>query len=106
MPIKASYCDDWWTACKDDKFCAADGGNYFSCAAQYEAVDEAAKARLATGLGAGAAALLVLALGSVAYIVRMERKGNPIFKPLNENKPEAKTTEPVPDAEANAATQL
>ena len=26
MPIKASYCDDWWTACKDDKFCAADGG--------------------------------------------------------------------------------
>ena len=40
------------------------------------------------------------------YIVRMERKGNPIFKPLNENKPEAKTTEPVPDAEANAATQL
>ena len=26
MPIKASFCDAWWTACKHDKFCAADGG--------------------------------------------------------------------------------
>ena len=35
MPIKASYCDSFYTACKDDLFCAnAGGGNgYFGCAA-------------------------------------------------------------------------
>lgn len=37
MPIKASFCDAWYTACKHDYFCAADGGNFFSCAEQYEA---------------------------------------------------------------------
>jgi folate receptor len=39
MPIKASYCDAWFTACRKDKFCASDGGSYFSCAAEYEKVD-------------------------------------------------------------------
>jgi hypothetical protein len=42
MPIKASYCDAWFTACSKDKFCAHDGGDYFSCAAVYKQVDEAA----------------------------------------------------------------
>jgi folate receptor len=36
MPIKASYCDAWWLACRDDYFCAHDGGSYFSCAEEYE----------------------------------------------------------------------
>ena len=35
MPIKASYCDAWYTACIDDKFCASDGGDFFSCAKEY-----------------------------------------------------------------------
>lgn len=41
MPIKASYCDAWLTACAKDLFCSADGGDYFSCAARYEAFDAA-----------------------------------------------------------------
>merc|ERR550514_1614020 len=41
MPIKASYCDAWFEACKADLFCAADGGSFFSCAAQYEELDAA-----------------------------------------------------------------
>jgi folate receptor len=39
MPIKASYCDAWFTACRSDKFCASGGGSYFSCAAEYKKVD-------------------------------------------------------------------
>ena len=36
MPIKASFCDNWYAACADDKFCAADDGDFFSCAAIYK----------------------------------------------------------------------
>jgi folate receptor len=36
MPIKASYCDAWFLACRDDYFCAHDDGSYFSCAEEYE----------------------------------------------------------------------
>eukprot|EP00440_Ansanella_granifera_P001246 gb/GFBE01001342.1/.p1 GENE.gb/GFBE01001342.1/~~gb/GFBE01001342.1/.p1 ORF type:complete len:332 (+),score=89.51 gb/GFBE01001342.1/:1-996(+) len=39
MPIKASYCDAWFDACRHDKFCAHSGGSFFSCAAVYEQVD-------------------------------------------------------------------
>jgi len=39
MPIKASFCDAWFDACRKDKFCAHDDGDYFSCAAVYEQVD-------------------------------------------------------------------
>ena len=38
MPIKASYCDAFYTACMDDHFCAAageSGGSFFGCAADY-----------------------------------------------------------------------
>ena len=37
MPIKASYCDSWFEACKNDKFCG--DGDYFSCAAIYKEQD-------------------------------------------------------------------
>jgi folate receptor len=47
MPIKASYCDAWFTACRNDKFCASAGGSYFSCAAEYEQADLAADLQLA-----------------------------------------------------------
>jgi len=40
MPIKASYCDAWYEACADDLFCASEGGDFFSCAAEYEECDE------------------------------------------------------------------
>jgi len=42
MPIKASYCDAWLTACTKDRFCASDTGDYFTCAAEYLEVDLAA----------------------------------------------------------------
>lgn len=43
MPIRASFWDAWFDACKDERFCAYDGGDFFSCAAVYEEVDEAAE---------------------------------------------------------------
>mmetsp|Transcript_16848 Transcript_16848/g.46071 ORF Transcript_16848/g.46071 Transcript_16848/m.46071 type:complete len:336 (+) Transcript_16848:204-1211(+) len=43
MPIKASYCDAWFTACAANLFCSADDGDYFTCAAHYEAFDVAAE---------------------------------------------------------------
>jgi len=39
MPIKASYCDSWLRICAKDRFCASDTGDYFTCAAEYKAVD-------------------------------------------------------------------
>ena len=50
MPIKASYCDAFYTACKDDLFCAnAGGGNgYFGCAADYREGVAAAEAEALT----------------------------------------------------------
>ena len=29
MPIKASFCDNRFAACQDDKFCASNGGDFF-----------------------------------------------------------------------------
>lgn len=43
MPIKASYCDAWLTACANDKFCSADDGDFFTCAKHYEVIDLAAQ---------------------------------------------------------------
>jgi len=102
MPIKASYCDAWFTACRNDKFCASGGGSYFSCAAEYEKVD-AEKAKLQADLklaqereqaalneddeiGAGiivvfiVAGTLILALGLCSCVlIQKERSGKPLF---------------------------
>lgn len=46
MPIKASYCDAWWQACRNDRFCGGAGGNFFECESLYWedlAEEEAAK---------------------------------------------------------------
>ncbi|CAE8681786.1 unnamed protein product [Polarella glacialis] len=43
MPIKASYCDAWYTACRKDHFCASAEGDYFSCAAEYKVLGKAAE---------------------------------------------------------------
>lgn len=114
MPIKASYCDAWFEACRTDLFCASGGGSYFSCAAEYERVDEAArianlteqlrlaeeeaeKSRLeleqggdggmGTGVLIGFVVAAVVILGLIAfgvYLVRKERSGKPVFGKLQE----------------------
>lgn len=46
MPIKASFCNSWYQACRNDMFCAASGGDFFSCAKAWVPIDmdESAKA--------------------------------------------------------------
>lgn len=106
MPIKASYCDAWWTACRKDLFCAADGGDYFSCANIYKAIDLAAadakllaenkqlKKRLDEddegddfgGMGLPIIAILaaaaLLACGASAFLIAREKSGKPVFAKL------------------------
>jgi len=100
MPIKASYCDAWFTACRRDKFCASAGGSYFSCGAVYEAHDQVAELQAAlvkakeakdeddetdVGIivalvGAGVAICVLLAFG--CCLVMKEKAGKPVFGTL------------------------
>jgi folate receptor len=98
MPIKASFCDAWFTACRKDKFCASDGGSFFSCAAEYKEVDRVAELQAALTLaqgkkddgmdvgivaafaGAGVVICALLAFG--CCLVRREKAGKPMFGKL------------------------
>jgi folate receptor len=107
MPIKASYCDAWWTACRKDLFCAADDGDYFSCAKAYKAIDERAdqdaklqseneelKKQLAEQgddddddfssilIIACLAVVALCACGGSGYLISREKNGKPVFSKL------------------------
>jgi len=103
MPIKASYCDAWLTACAKDKFCAADGGDFFTCATHYEAFDfnAAEIARLGAELEksseksseldasiiaviAALAVLAALGVCGACWLIRREKSGQPLFGKLQE----------------------
>lgn len=104
MPIKASYCDAWWTACRKDLFCAADGGDYFSCAKEYKVIDlaeqdaklqsenEQLKKELAeqeddddvldVTIIVCLAAVALCACGGSGYLISREKNGKPVFSKL------------------------
>lgn len=71
MPIKASYCDAWFTACRNDKFCASDGGSFFSCAAEYKKVDEVAKLQAELTLAQEQAAAAAAQAGQAVQTVQV-----------------------------------
>lgn len=97
MPIKASYCDAWFTACRNDAFCASAGGSYFSCAIEYEKVDKyaALQAQLniaqaesldSEGLNTElvitivCAGIAIFALSTcTCVLIKKERAGKPLF---------------------------
>eukprot|EP00288_Rhodomonas_lens_P016791 CAMPEP_0177705446 /NCGR_PEP_ID=MMETSP0484_2-20121128/8712_1 /TAXON_ID=354590 /ORGANISM="Rhodomonas lens, Strain RHODO" /LENGTH=311 /DNA_ID=CAMNT_0019216873 /DNA_START=296 /DNA_END=1231 /DNA_ORIENTATION=+ len=88
MPIKASYWDAWFAACANEKFCAHDGGDFFSCAAKYELADAAdgGSSKLGAGAIAGIAVACVFGVAASAFALfmyRRERAGEPVFQPLN-----------------------
>jgi len=85
MPIKASYCDAWYAACADDKFCASDEGDFFSCALEYKAVDDSSKG-LKPGIVAAIVVPVLVATGAcffMIFMVRKERAGQPMFEPID-----------------------
>jgi len=108
MPIKKSYCDAWFTACRHDKFCASDSGDYFSCAAEYQALDEAAELNATkseleqlkaenealekAGIAPGLLVAIILpslvacvAFACSCYLIRREQMGKPFFERLNDD---------------------
>jgi len=102
MPIKASYCDAWFTACRKDKFCASAGGSYFSCGAEYKKSDEVAELQAAlekakkaqeeddeigVGIIVAFVAAGVVICGLLAFgccLVMREKAGKPVFGTLLE----------------------
>mmetsp|Transcript_48654 Transcript_48654/g.100605 ORF Transcript_48654/g.100605 Transcript_48654/m.100605 type:complete len:317 (+) Transcript_48654:136-1086(+) len=96
MPVKASYWDAMYDACRKDLFCG--DGDYFSCAATYKALDESQVQQVVQvqtvsddGLGAGFIALIVclaialMIMGIFTYIlVNKELSGKPVFGRLLE----------------------
>jgi len=100
MPIKASYCDAWFTACRKDKFCASAGGSFFSCATEYENVDKYAELQAqleieqaknsdsedmntATVIGFVSAGVVIFALIACGCVLIIkERAGKPLFSKL------------------------
>tara|TARA_B100000795_G_C22503109_1_gene324743 strand:+ start:30 stop:536 length:507 start_codon:yes stop_codon:yes gene_type:complete len=95
MPIKASYCDSWFDACKNDKFCG--DGDYFSCAAIYKEEDANENYAIANATAArqfqadaimwsivGIIFLIVstLVLLFLFYVIKREKDKKPLFSPL------------------------
>ena len=96
MPIKASFADAWYRACSNDLFCGS--GNFFACAGNYheqlKADVEAAKRAIpvygivlliVTGV------LALLCCVSVTYIIRKEKKGEPLFISVGDPKRNSST---------------
>jgi len=99
MPIKASYCDAWFTACRNDYFCDEGGGNFFECAAVYESQDQQStivktknENDPAVIVGIVVACIVaVLAVVGLIFLIQRERKGSPMFSPLVQNAPQGVT---------------
>mmetsp|Transcript_28771 Transcript_28771/g.62761 ORF Transcript_28771/g.62761 Transcript_28771/m.62761 type:complete len:326 (-) Transcript_28771:276-1253(-) len=105
MPIKASYCDAMFAACRADLFCGT--GNFFSCAAQYKAADDVAaqkeismlkeeneklKESDESSLSGGAIVgiiipciIALILLGVSCFLIRQEKLGKPLFARLVDN---------------------
>ncbi|XP_019644824.1 PREDICTED: uncharacterized protein LOC109485581 [Branchiostoma belcheri] len=84
MPIWSDFCDAWHRACHNDKFCAHDDGNFFSCAAKYQ---ETATTGPTEGLTVGivfGCLIIVALIGVLGFLVYRERTGQPMFKPLEQ----------------------
>jgi len=98
MPIKRSYCDAWFTACRNDYFCTT--GNFFSCEAQYWANLAANTTENITIIEENITIIesddddypwviiVVLSIVGVLFVCTMifmisrEKQGNPMFSPL------------------------
>lgn len=80
MPIQKSFCDAWYTACSNDYFCGQ--GSYFECAATFEATaqqDQENKDEALTIALSVTAVVAVLGVFFACFLVRREKKGQPVF---------------------------
>ena len=87
MPIKKSFCDSWYSACKADYF--RGGGDFFGCATDYKENVAAAAALAAENDDSDTSAMLyglivagvvaVLGLAFAGFLSFREKQGNPVF---------------------------
>ena len=78
LPIKGDYCDAWFDACRFDSFCG--DGDFFSCSKIY--APPPSPPVLTSGIIAGiviGSILLVMAIIVLAFLIRRERLGRPVF---------------------------
>lgn len=95
MPIKKSYCNAWYDACKNDYFCGQ--GSYFGCEAFYQEKEEKAKEeaifaaaragneKSSVGLVIGLSIAGALAMAGVIFslfLIGKEKDGKPVFAPF------------------------
>ena len=84
MPIKKSFCDSWFDACRNDRFCG--DGDFFSCAARYQASnpeedlkkEKDSNEKLAISLGVIGSVAFLFCLFSF-FLIHRERTGKPVF---------------------------
>lgn len=104
MPIRADHADAWYHACYNDSFCAADDGNFFSCAAEYREFVTDLEGEEGVSGGVVAAICIpigVLMIAAFAYIFHVRKTelatGSSYFTPLpTENPASAKQSATVP----------
>ena len=89
MPIKQSYCDAWYDACRNDYFCGS--GSFFECEALYweelKIAEDKAKVGKEEGMIIGFSLAGAAAFGGLAFslwLIRKERAGVPMFAPTTE----------------------
>lgn len=92
MPIKRSYCNSWYEACKNEIFC---GRDYFKCARKIEEVVPVSvvveEEVLTIGAIVGIAVATVVAVAAIIAIVVLiskERRGAPMFTKLSDKENE------------------
>lgn len=94
MPIKASYCDAWYTACYNDYFCGGGDGNFFSCAQQYSPLNQKDDNNTDEEVKVPVWAWVLIALLGLAAIatciflgitIKKEMAGEPLFAKLEGN---------------------
>lgn len=91
MPIKASYCDSWYDACRNDYFCGA--GDYFECSNIPEVTESAGSKKKTTNEIPIPVVALVFILIFISIflccaagcLISKEKKGQPMFSPLKQN---------------------
>ena len=84
MPIRQGFCDNWFQACYNDKFCGAENGNYFDCAKIYVAPETDDEKQIQDLIiiicvTVIVGSFLIIALG---YIIYREKQGQAVFTPL------------------------
>jgi len=92
MPIKKSYCDAWFTACRNDLFCG--NGDYFACNENFWETSTTASPKEEDERDISIAFIIIVCIiacifiAAIACMITKEKQGKPMFGPLVDDKRE------------------